>query len=206
MKPTRVPLFPLELVLFPGMQLPLHIFEPRYKLMISRCIREPSVFCVAMTHKNGMAGFGCTAEVVKVIQRYPDGRLDIITMGRDVCAIQEVLNEEPYSEAIVGYPQETLHPEPHLPTEELLDVFQLCHEMIFQQQFDLEEQPGEIHLSYQLASELPIELGVKQELLELRSEQARRARLLAHLREWAPRLQRIERVRAKAGGNGHSHD
>jgi ATP-dependent Lon protease len=205
MKPSRVPLFPLELVLFPGMALPLHIFEPRYKLMIARCIEEPCVFCVAMASKGVLARTGCTAEVVKVVERYADGRMDILTVGRDVCLLREVVDEEPYSEGIVEYLEDSGPTEPHLPHEELLEAFQSCHEIIFRQPLDLEEPTGETQLSYLLASELPIELTVKQELLEMRMERDRRARLHAHLREWLPSLQRIENFRKKATGNGHSH-
>jgi len=205
MAPSRVPLFPLELVLFPGMALPLHIFEPRYKLMIARCIEEPCLFCVVMKNKEGMAKVGCTAEVIKVVERYADGRLDILSVGRDACIIRQVLEDEPYSEGIVDYAEEIAPAELQLPTEDLLEVFQLCHEIIFHQQLDLEEPGGGIQLSYQLASELPIELRVKQELLEMRSERDRRARVLTHLREWVPQLRRVENVRKKATGNGHSH-
>jgi ATP-dependent Lon protease len=205
MAPSRVPLFPLELVLFPGMALPLHIFEPRYKLMIARCIEEPCLFCVVMKNKEGLAKVGCTAEVIKVVERYADGRMDILSVGRDVCIIREVLEDEPYSEGIVDYTEDIAAAEPHLPAEDLLEVFQDCHEIIFHQRLDLGAPGGGIQLSYQLASELPIELRVKQELLEMRSERDRRARVLTHLREWVPQLRRVENVRKKAAGNGHSH-
>jgi ATP-dependent Lon protease len=206
MKPSRVPLFPLELVLFPGMALPLHIFEPRYKLMIARCIEEPCVFCVVMASKGVQARTGCTAEVVKVVERYGDGRMDILTVGRDACLLREVLDEESYSEGIVEYLEDLGPTEPLLRQEELLEVFQRCHEIIFRQRLDFEEPTGEIPLSYQLASELPIELTVKQGLLEMRSERDRRDRLDAYLRQWLPSLQRIENFRKKATGNGHSHE
>jgi len=205
MAPSRVPLFPLELVLFPGMTLPLHIFEPRYKLMIARCIEEPCLFCVVMKNKEGMAKVGCTAEVIKVVERYADGRMDILSVGRDVCIIREILEDEPYIEGILDYPEDVAPAEPLLPTEDLLEVFQLCHEIIFHQRLDLGEPGGGIQLSYQLASELPIGLGVKQEMLEMRLERDRRERLLTHLREWVPALRRVENLRKKAAGNGHSH-
>jgi ATP-dependent Lon protease len=206
MKTERIPLFPLELVLFPGTPLPLHIFEPRYKMMISLCVEEKRPFAVVLVEDANLAKVGCTAEVIKVIERYPDGRMDIVTQGLRPCRIHDVLDEEPYNEAVVEYLEETIaNIGPELPSR-LIGAFQRCHELIYHRQLDLDEPVGEAPLSYRLASELPIALTVKQELLELRSEPERRARLLMHLDEWAPQLERADRLRAKAAGNGHSHN
>src|SRR5947209_19237850 len=76
-----LPLFPLELVLFPGMALPLHIFEPRYKEMIGECLEHDSAFGIVRAVEDGVAHVGCSAEVVTVVKRYDDGRLDIVTRG-----------------------------------------------------------------------------------------------------------------------------
>lgn len=206
MKTERIPLFPLELVLFPGTPLPLHIFEPRYKQMISLCIEQQSEFAVLLVEGADMAKVGCTAEVVKIVERYPDGRLDILTQGMRPCRVHEVIDEKPYNEAVVEYLQEKAADFPPETPARLFAAFQRCHELIYHRQLDLDEPRGEAPLSYFLASELPIALTVKQELLELRSEAERRARLFTHLEEWAPRLERADRMRVKAAGNGHSHD
>jgi ATP-dependent Lon protease len=176
MKTERIPLFPLELVLFPGTPLPLHIFEPRYKEMISLCVEQRREFTVVLVDNTDLAKVGCTAEITKVIQRYPDGRIDILTQGRHPCRIHEVIDEKPYNEAMIEYLEETAEDLAPEPPPRLIAAFQRCHELIYHRPLDMDEARGDAALSYHLASELPIALTVKQQLLELRSEAERRAR------------------------------
>jgi Lon protease-like protein len=79
---TLIPLFPLDVVLFPGTPLPLHIFEPRYKEMIAECRAQDRAFGVVRALEQGLADVGCTAEIVTVVKEYPDGRLDLVAEGR----------------------------------------------------------------------------------------------------------------------------
>ena len=75
-------LFPLEVVLFPGAPLPLHIFEPRYKEMISECLEQKRPFGMVRAQKDSLAEVGCTAVILNVFKKYEDGRLDIATQGK----------------------------------------------------------------------------------------------------------------------------
>ena len=79
---TPLPLFPLDVVLFPGTVLQLHIFEPRYQEMISECLAEQKTFGVVRSKEEGIAEIGCTAKIVKVAKKYPDGRMDILAEGK----------------------------------------------------------------------------------------------------------------------------
>jgi Lon protease-like protein len=79
---SLLPLFPLDLVLLPGTPLPLHIFEPRYTEMISECLDRSQHFGVIRGEDQELAEIGCTAEILTVTQKYPDGRMDIVTEGR----------------------------------------------------------------------------------------------------------------------------
>src|SRR5258708_6089435 len=81
MTTEHIPLFPLAVVLLPGMTLPLHIFEPRYKRMMKTVIDEETPFGVVLARENGIATVGCTATVRNVARTYPDGRMDIVTSG-----------------------------------------------------------------------------------------------------------------------------
>src|SRR5947208_4835371 len=78
-----LPLFPLDMVLLPGVPLPLHIFEPRYREMISECLAQEKPFGVVRVKEEGVAEIGCTAEIITVTKKYPDGRMDIVTEGRE---------------------------------------------------------------------------------------------------------------------------
>src|SRR5215467_5196296 len=111
MRPERIPLFPLNVVLLPGASLPLHIFEPRYKEMVKECLEEKSEFGMLLAlpkvvlgeQKSQLAKVGCTAEILEVVKRYPDGRMDIVTVGRAPFRVVEVFSENPLWEGHVDY-------------------------------------------------------------------------------------------------------
>ena len=103
----RLPLFPLNTVLFPGMVLPLHIFEPRYRLMIGRCIQENTPFGVVLIREGVEVGgnavpheIGTSAYVINV-ERLPDGRMDISTVGHQRYRVREIVEERPFLIAAV---------------------------------------------------------------------------------------------------------
>src|SRR5437868_15508940 len=98
-----LPLFPLELVLFPGMALPLHIFEPRYKEMIGECLEHDSPFGIVRAIEDGIAQIGCSAEVVTVVKRYEDGQLDIVTRGLRRFEVLEINQERSFLQAAVNF-------------------------------------------------------------------------------------------------------
>src|SRR5205807_2257775 len=96
-----LPLFPLDVVLFPGTPLPLHIFEPRYKEMIGECRANQAPFGVVRALEEGIAEIGCTAEVISVVKEYPDGRLDLVAQGRDRFEILAINRERSFLQAEV---------------------------------------------------------------------------------------------------------
>ena len=95
MSPVRLPLFPLNVVLLPGADMPLHIFEPRYRQMVRDCLDAKAPFGMLLALPNGIAGTGCTAEILEVTNRYEDGRCDILTVGREPFRVIELFTEEP---------------------------------------------------------------------------------------------------------------
>jgi ATP-dependent Lon protease len=202
-RPRRIPLFPLDVVLFPGVPLPLHIFEPRYKKMTQRCLDERLEFGVVLGRAEGIAAVGCTAEITEVTKRYPDGRMDIHTVGRSRCRIAEVFEGKPYLEAQVEY----LDDEPSTLDDaerlKLVVLYEQCHTLLFGRRNSAFDPAPELPLSYQVAGTLPLEIEYRQSLLESLSEADRRADLLEHLKKWLPHLTRLEKTRKKAGGNGH---
>jgi len=93
MQDGLLPLFPLQVVLLPGSQLPLHIFEERYKEMIGEVLRDKLEFGVILASSRGIVDTGCTGTVDRVLREYPDGRLDIMVRGRRRFEVL-LLNEE----------------------------------------------------------------------------------------------------------------
>jgi Lon protease-like protein len=94
-----IPLFPLGLVLLPQMPLPLHIFEERYKLLIGECLANNKEFGIVYLNGTDIQAIGCTASIQKVLKRYEDGRLDILTRGENRFEISEMYDHKPYLEA-----------------------------------------------------------------------------------------------------------
>jgi len=82
MSKRLIPLFPLQLVVFPRTRLPLHIFEERYKEMVGEAIRDESEFGIVLAKDGGILNAGCTVKVAKVLEMYADGRMDILTLGQ----------------------------------------------------------------------------------------------------------------------------
>jgi Lon protease-like protein len=203
MKPTRIPLFPLDVVLLPGMVLPLHIFEPRYKRMIARCMNEAIEFGVILAAEKGIARFGCTAEIAQKLKDYPDGRMDILTEGRSVFHLLELLEEKEYYEAMVEFPEEDSAPPDARRETRLTQLFQQAHLLLAGQEWALANTDTEISLAYRMAGRLPLELAEKQELLEMHAEEARQEFLSRWLAAFLPQLERRARVRLRATGNGH---
>lgn len=203
MKPDRIPLFPLDVVLFPGMPLPLHIFEPRYKIMIARCLSEQIEFGVLLAKEDGIVKVGCTAEIVQKLKDHPDGRMDIMTEGRSIFRLLEMLDEKEYYEGLIEYfLDDTL---PHDVREEtrLTQLFQQVYTMLAGQPWPIADSDPDVPLSYRMAARLPIESHQKQEILEMRAEGARRDYLLRWLAAFIPKLEHRVRIRQRSAGNGH---
>jgi ATP-dependent Lon protease len=203
MRPERIPLFPLNVVLLPGAELPLHIFEPRYRAMVKDCLEEKSEFGMLLSMPKGLARVGCTAEIRAVVKRYGDGRMDILTVGRAPFRVLELFQENPLLEGQVDYLEDRETAANPTIQRQLVELFEACHTLIFDDYPKNLQEAAPEELSYLVAATLPMELLWKQQILELRSEADRQERLVTYLREWAPHLQKRGVMRQRAGGNGH---
>ena len=205
---SLVPLFPLDVVLFPGTPLPLHIFEPRYKEMIGECLSHNARFGVVRAVEQGLADIGCTAEITTVVKEYPDGRLDIVTEGRQRFEVLHLNQERSFLRAeVLLFDDETGKDEPGpQPKEETARAVQLHSEILAMagamQDLSAADQAA---LSFYLAGSLPLDLDFKQKLLGLRSEAQRITSLVGYLEALLPNIRRASQARRKAGGNGHVH-
>jgi len=203
MSPTRIPLFPLSLVLFPGQAVPLHIFEPRYRVMTRQCIETRSPFGIVFVHAGNVAQTGCSALILKTLKEYEDGRSDILTLGQKVFHLIRTHNDQAYFEADVEFLDEDFDGIDASVSERLEKLYEQCHGALYDEEPPHFEPEGRGSLAYHIASELPLDIAFRQTLLELRSEAERQRRLAERLTEWYPQLQKRDRVRGKAAGNGH---
>jgi Lon protease-like protein len=200
---SLLPIFPLELVLFPGAPLPLHIFEPRYKEMITECLEQKKPFGMVRAKENAVAEVGCSAVIVNILKRYDDGRLDIASEGKQRFTIMELNHDRPFLQAEVTWFEDD-EPAP-LGGKESETVIEL-HEQLFHV---LGQEPevdrNKIPLSFHLASHLPVDLDFKQAILEMKSETERIHTLIEYYRATIPKVEKTLRARERASGNGHVH-
>lgn len=196
-----LPLFPLDVVLFPGTPLPLHIFEPRYKEMIGECLADHRSFGVVRAIGEGLADVGCTAEIITVVKEYPDGSLDLVTEGRKRFEVVRVNQERSFLQAEVLL----INDEPgDPPPEDTSRAIQLHSDLlgIAGATQDLSAADPSA-MSFYLAGSLPLDLDFKQKLIALRSETERLSLLISYLETIIPNLRRAATARERAGGNGH---
>jgi Lon protease-like protein len=200
--PSRLlPLFPLQVVVFPRTRLPLHIFEERYKLMVGEAIRDGCEFGIVLAGEQGIANAGCSVAVEKVLDRYPDGRMDILTRGLRRFEIVSLDEELDYLRAEVHYfdDEDQAQPEPEI-RKQVLRHFRSLKELGSARP-RAEPDLADPQLSFQLAQILP-DLDFLSALLRQRSEASRLKQLNQYLADYIPRQRAIERVQGVAPTNG----
>lgn len=198
----RIPLFPLDVVLFPGAALPLHIFEERYKEMIGECLEGESSFGVVRAQREGLAVIGCMARIARVAHRYEDGRLDILCEGELRFEIEMLENARSFLEAEVDFFEDDGLEAPRELREE-------CAALHFETlelagiEMDTARLSLDRPISFTLASSLPADLGFKQQLLNSRSDAERTERLRDFYLTVLPKLRMGARGANFARQNGH---
>jgi Lon protease-like protein len=198
----KIPLFPLDVVLFPGAALPLHIFEERYKEMIGECSLTGAVFGVVRAQREGLAVTGCTARIVNVIRQYADGRMDILCEGLQRFEIEMLDNDRTFLQAEVDFFEDDGEFATRAAREE-------CAGLHFEALELAGLETPVLHLdlnapiAFQLAALLPSDLGLKQQLLSSRSDADRTERLREFYNAVLPGLRTEAWTVKSSGGNGH---
>lgn len=200
-----LPVFPLGAVLYPGEQLPLHIFEERYKRLVNHCLTHDAPFAIVWAEEGAMAEVGCTARIQRVLQTYDDGQMDIVVAGEERVRFAETYDAAPYLTAdadVIEEPPETLN--------------RMERERVITQHMKLLELVGhavrpslyenEPFLSYVLAQNGGLTAEQKQEVLETLAENDRIEYLIRHFEMLLPRVEAEETLRRKIRSNGHFKD
>ncbi len=198
-----LPLFPLQVVLFPRSALPLHIFEERYKLMINECLGGNSEFGIVLAREDGLSAVGCTAAVESVLHRYPDGRMDIVVRGRRRFALnhQETGSKGYAVGSITELPSVRETVDRKLERETLALYDQLAR-VAFRGESRVAERVG-TELSFRLAEKAGMDLALRQRLLETPSENERLRLLHTHLVELLPRMEKKEEIERVIRSDGY---
>ena len=192
---SLLPIFPLELVLLPGVPLPLHIFEPRYKEMIAECLEQKKPFGVVRASSHGVAEIGCTAEIMSVTKKYDDGRLDILTRGVERFEVIQVNEDRSFLQAEISVVQD--EDEPDTPAAQMVTQAVRLHAEIAKLAGAEPTGPAEHagNLSFLLAGSLPLDLDFKQSLLSTLSEAKRLEAVIGYLEAVLPGLRRAAKAR-----------
>jgi hypothetical protein len=179
---NRLPLFPLGSVLFPGLVLPLHIFEPRYQQLVEDLLAgpEPRVFGVIAIRRgretgvdgvSALYGMGCTAEL-RQVERLPDGRFELVAVGAQRFRLGELADPAPYLSGVVELIADEVgdHTEAALRAQSVQRLFRSYLDLLAERggvRVTVSELPDEpVLLSHLVAAAVVVDLPDKQRLLE----------------------------------------
>jgi Lon protease-like protein len=197
------PLFPLGLVALPSELVPLHIFEERYKTMMARCLEEESEFGIVWLADDGLREVGCACEIAEVLERMPDGRLNLVARGTRAFRIEARQEELAYPAGTVEFLEDRAE---DVDPEAAAEAHAAYAELV-SQATDREPDDEEIGgmTAYEMAATVEFGLDAKQGLLDLRSETARMRLVTRLFRAALKRLDFIDRAQARARSNGKVH-
>lgn len=203
-----IPLFPLPLVVCPGETLPLHIFEDRYKQMISFCRgqdenAQPSPFGVSLAYNNKLYGVGCSVQIEEIVKEYGDGRLDITTIGLTRYKMLEVYKDLPYIRASVEYFDDD-DPEPVdvMLRERAVTLHQRLNELVKGETLQ-EDYARSERASFQISHSAGFDVVQKQRILEMTSENKRLQAIIDHFERVIPDIEKAEEIKRRVLSNGH---
>lgn len=199
-----IPIFPLSIVVYPGEELNLHIFEPRYKQLIEECATQKKPFGIPSVINSRLNELGTLVSIVEITTRYDNGEMDIVTRGERVFRILEVIKEIPdklYNGAIVEYPVNNEDAGKKVLMQKVLNAVRELHRLLnVTKDF---KKPDEQLNSYLLAHHAGLSIQQEYELLGLMQEVQRQEYLKRHLTKVLPVLAEMEVLKEKVKLNGH---
>ena len=198
-----IPIFPLELVVFPGEALHLHIFEPRYKQLINEIADSKDSFGIPSVVNKRMGGLGTMMDLEEITAVDENGEMDIKTRGREIFRIAEVVKLVPgklYSGARVEITPNDLSGDDEL-MRQVLSGVRLMHKLLkVEKPFN---KTVETLKSYDVAHHAGLSLKQEYELLGMASENQRLEFLNRHLTQILPTVMEMESLKSKIQMNGH---
>ena len=198
-----IPIFPLNIVVYPEESLNLHIFEPRYKQLITECVAAKKSFGIPAVIDNKMQDYGTLIWIDEVTTVHENGEMDIKTKGEKVFRVLEVIKDVPdklYSGAIVTYPENLVQGNPELMRRVVNSIRELHRLLNVQKEFKKEDE----HLNaYDVAHHIGLSMQEEYEILNLFDERQRQEYLKRHLAKVVPMVAQLEQLKEKVKLNGH---
>lgn len=201
----RLPLFPLNLVPFPGEALNLHIFEERYKAMVADCLEQKTAFGIVPYIQGRLCEYGGLMEITEIVHRYPDGRMDIRTRCTARFRLTEFQNPLPGAPYAGGQAEvEETGPDTEADRETKTQLVTLIQRLYMLMESKLDSgKLDATHLSYAIGHKIGLSLDQEYELFLLSHEEERQQYLIAHLSRAIPTLEELDRTRTRIHLNGH---
>ncbi len=201
----QLPLFPLDLVLYPDEVLPLHIFEDRYQEMLNDCTTQDIPFGVLLSQEGKMKEVGCVAKVSKITESFEDGSKNIIVTGQERFKVLQVHNKRSYLtadfEAILDLPSAAESAQVDRLIAQHIKLLELAGRTPSPSLYENRDR-----LSFFVAHNAGLNLEQKQTVLETRAESMRVEYLITHLERFIPAVEGAESIRQKIKSNGHFKD
>lgn len=198
-----IPIFPLQLVVFPGENLNLHIFEPRYKQLIAECYQQKKPFGIPAVMDNELKDFGSLVYIKEIAQTYTNGEMDIKTEADKVFKILEVIKEIPeklYSGAIVNYPINDSAGNQEVMKMLIAKMRELHAALQIKKDF---HKPETELTAYDIAHHSGLNLQQEYEFLQLTTELQRQEYLKRHFEATLPTFEEMKKLKDKIQMNGH---
>jgi len=198
-----IPIFPLGIVVYPGENVNLHIFEPRYKQLITECYSQKKQFGIPTVIEDRLQDYGSLTEITELTKIYDNGEIDIKTRGSKIFRILEVIKEVPdklYSGAIVNYP-ETIEEGNRELMKKVMNSIRELHKLLrVDKNFKKEDEEVK---AYDVAHHVGLSLEEEYEMLHLLQERQRQEYLKRHLTKVIPLVAEMEQLKEKIKLNGH---
>ena len=198
-----IPIFPLGIVVYPGENLNLHIFEPRYKQLITECNESKKPFGIPTVIESKMQDYGSLVEILEITTIHPNGEMDIKTKGIRIFRVLEVIKDVPdklYSGAIVNYPETKEKGNPELMRKVINSIRDLHRLLKVSKDFTKEDEEL---TAYDVAHHIGMSLEEEYELLGLLDERQRQEYLKRYLTKVIPLVAGMEQLKEKIRMNGH---
>lgn len=196
-----LPLFPLNLVAFPGEELNLHIFEDRYKQLISECLELKTSFGIPSYVKTRIE-YGTEVEIEDVVKNYEDGRMDITTHALRVFKVMnftDMVNGKLYAGGDISY-LENVYDEDYSTRYEMISLIKELYQAI---DVVKEVEVAEDITSFDIGHKVGLSLEEEYQLLKIEKEIDRQEFIIQHLKKTIPVLKKVERTKEKIRMNGH---
>lgn len=199
-----IPIFPLNIVVYPGEALNLHIFEPQYKQLIKECVAEKKQFGIPSVVDKRMAELGTLMQVTELVKEYDNGEMDVRTRGTEVFRVLEVIGQIPeklYQGAIVNYPHNVMEQGETNMARIILDEVKRLYELMEEQEKFPAHKTSMI--SYEIAHFIGLSKTQEYELLNIFTEIQRLEYIRRHLNQLLPVIKELENMKARVKMNGH---